>query len=441
MNISELQKYLPELEEKLLKLIAIPSVRGKSCPEAMFGVKTMQALNFVLDLGRSFGFKTEIFENAVGYIEWTGTKNDDNYVGAICHLDVVPAGEWEDAFKPYIEDNKIIGRGSLDDKGPALAVLYAMKALKDENYVPQRSIRLVLGLAEETGSECLAIYNKHQKPPLASFTADADFPCIHAEKGIASFALNFNFSSENTKTKGPRLLSLKAGSATNVIPGRCTARILDENNENKELIFEGKMGHASVPHMGKNAISLACHSLSKDYKISHPFLNFYQDCIALETNGQSLGIAYKDQESGELTLNVAIVDLDENQACLKFDSRYPVTADFEKLSVIIKEKIKKYQASFTLISNSKPLYRPKNHPLVQVLMKAYTKVSGDVNSDPIAIGGGTYARSIENCLAFGPVMPGDPCLCHQNGEYIERTALLHAMEIYKEALKELSENF
>lgn len=423
-------QYKEELEQALCKLISLPSVKGEATKEAPFGVATLEALQYVLGLAREMGFETEIIEGAVGYVHWQGTS--DEYVGSICHLDVVPAGTWEKAFQPQITEDKIIGRGSIDDKGPALTVLYAMKALKDEGFQPKHSIRLVLGLDEECGMSCLKIYNQHCPAPKASFTADADFPIIHAEKGIAQISFHFTWPEQQNS----RLVSMHGGSARNVIAGDCVVRSLDENGILQEERIQGKMGHASMPHTGINAISLAAMKYAEHFE--HPFLRFYKECILHETNGNHLGIACKDEDSGELTLNVGLLSLEGNKASLSMDIRYPVTIPFTALEKKLKLSAEKYGATYSLDSHALPLYREKTHPLVQTLMSAYVENTGDTEAKPIAIGGGTYARAISNCLAFGPVMPGDPCLCHQTDEFVYRSTLIESLAIYKSALKKLS---
>ncbi|HAE0521375.1 TPA_asm: dipeptidase PepV, partial [Salmonella enterica subsp. enterica serovar Enteritidis str. P125109] len=56
----------------------------------------------------------------------------------------------------------------------------------------------------------------------------------------------------------------------------------------------------------------------------------------------------------------------------------------------------------------------------------------------IAIGGGTYARSLTAGVAFGPVFPGGPEVAHQVDEYVDFEELLLAVAIYAEAIYELA---
>lgn len=116
-------------------------------------------------------------------------------VGIIGHLDVVPSGDgWNsNPFRAKIENGKIYGRGSIDDKGPVIAALYAMKAVKGNLKINSR-VRLILGLNEEKSWECISHYKKVEEWPTIGFSPDADFPCIYAEKGIETIYLKENYT-------------------------------------------------------------------------------------------------------------------------------------------------------------------------------------------------------------------------------------------------------
>ena len=137
-----------EMIENLQKLIQIPSVYEESKnPKMPFGENANKALEYMLELGKKLGFRTKNIDGYCGYIEF---GEGEELLGIIGHLDVVPAGEgWANPpFSGTIVDNKIYGRGAIDDKGPVMASLYAMKAVKDTCKVNKR-VRLILGLNEE----------------------------------------------------------------------------------------------------------------------------------------------------------------------------------------------------------------------------------------------------------------------------------------------------
>ena len=167
MNLKTLEDCTPEQKELIASLeglLAIPSIKGPAAEGAPFGIETKKALDYMLHLGVSMGFKTCDLDGYAGFIEFgEGAKE----IAILCHLDVVPAGEgWKfDPFTPFIENGRLIARGVSDDKGPAMTCLYAMKSLKDKGYVPPCRIRLILGLDEESGSQCMDYYKTKQALP------------------------------------------------------------------------------------------------------------------------------------------------------------------------------------------------------------------------------------------------------------------------------------
>ena len=154
------EKYLnkDELIKNLQELIKIPSVHSESNNvNEPFGENTVKALEYILNLGQKFGFKTKNIDGYCGYIEF---GEGPELIGIVGHLDVVPEGEnWTySPFEAHIENNKIYGRGAIDDKGPVMASLYAMKAVMDycsENNISiNKRVRLILGLNEERDWKC-----------------------------------------------------------------------------------------------------------------------------------------------------------------------------------------------------------------------------------------------------------------------------------------------
>ena len=128
------EKYIEDAKDEIIKetcnLINIPSVYKEDNSNTPFGEDANKALEYTLNLGKKLGFKTKNIDGYCGYIEFGEGKE---IVGIIGHLDVVPAdGNWTyPPFTATINDGKIFGRGAIDDKGPVIASLYAMKAVMD----------------------------------------------------------------------------------------------------------------------------------------------------------------------------------------------------------------------------------------------------------------------------------------------------------------------
>ena len=204
-----------------------PPLAGKP-----FGEGAAKCLDYFLTLAESFGFKTVNYDNYVGEVIF----GEGEEFAILAHLDVVPAGSgWtHDPFggeTDYI-NNKIWGRGTMDDKGPAVISLYALKALKDEGFAPNKKIKLIVGCNEENGWGCIDYYEKHAHMPETGFSPDADFPVIYAEKGILHLKINFygNFG----------FSTLSGGERANMVCDYCETDAPTDNkkievNENREV--------------------------------------------------------------------------------------------------------------------------------------------------------------------------------------------------------------
>lgn len=422
----------------LMDLIRIPSMKADPEPNAPFGTETLNALLRFLEQADKDGFRTRNVDGYCGWLEF-GPEDAEQMIAAVAHLDVVPVGEWTDAFEPILEDDRLVGRGTIDDKGPAVSAYYALKALKDSGYEPSHRLRLILGLDEESGSACMQRYLETEEVPVAGFTPDADFPVIHAEKGMLRFDVQMSWPEDDESKL--RFIRAEAGSRANVIPGSAKLSFLKEDGSVELKVVEGVMGHASMPDKAKNAISLAMREVSyrlDEAGVTHPFVELYRNLFALDYDGESMGIKLSDDVSGPLTLNVGVIDLDATHVTLVCDIRYPVTINYKQLVATIEERLASYGAKFELISHSEPLYLPIDHELVATLTRVYNQQTG-TNEKPLAIGGGTYARSIPNIVAYGPAFPGEEALAHQQGEYILLESFFHSQDIYREALRELDQ--
>lgn len=429
---ASMRPWQAEMVRALGAVCAIPSLKGEPVADAPFGAETGRALEVFLKIGRDLGFRAVNLDHYAGYVEMGA---GDRLTAGLCHLDVVPAGDgWTtDPFQLTIEDGKLIGRGVSDDKGPAIAVLFAMKDLMDSGYQPTGRIRLIVGLDEESGSACMDHYVKVADLPDAGFTADASFPVIYAEKGMCRVDLIVNHSQHPADAL--LLTGASAGTRANVVPGRCCLTFTESSGQSFDVVVEGKPAHASTPWNGRNAISLAMAEASSRLSAAgccHPFVDFYRQAIGMTWDGADLNIAGSD-ESGPLTLNAGILHLDEQSARVTLDIRYPVTWSFDGLAAKLDQRAAALGGTAVFSKPSMPLYQPKDAPLVTALTAVYADLTG-LDGAPVAIGGGTYARSMPNIVAFGPSFPGDEETAHQAGEYVALDHLLASSAIFREAL-------
>lgn len=459
-----LNNYIDKMKNEIIiktcEIIDIPSVfDNNDCSNTPFGIHTVEALNYILDLGKSFGFRTKNIDNKCGYIEF---GEGDKLLGIIGHLDVVPVeDDWTySPFNATIDNGNIYGRGAVDDKGPVIAALYAMKSISD-NYKLDKRVRLILGLNEETNWECIERYKEIEELPDISFSPDANFPCIYAEKTIESLYLKQKY--EKNPTLYIENISTN-NNAINVVPKYCSvtlkyddskiSNIIEEltklinkynyniniekiDNSTIKLISLGISAHAARPHLGNNAISkllIVLNDLFNLYNIKIDILEYFTKYIGDDYTGKILEINFED-ESGILTLNTAQFILEDNTLSLGFNLRIPVTIDYN----IIEKTFQKYCTNNLEVKVARiqdPLYLEKKHQLVKQLCDIFNEYNNS-NLQPEAIGGGTYARAFRNCVSFGPKMPGAKDMCHQTDEYISIDNLIFCTKVYAEAILKL----
>lgn len=458
-----LNKKIDELKEEIVKstqeICRIRSVQGEPQEGMPFGKEVNDALIYALNLSENLGFKTTNLDGYVGYVEY-GVGED--YVAVLGHLDVVPEGDgWKyPAYGAEIHDGKIYARGTMDDKGPTIAALYGLYAIKELGLELNKRVRVIFGTNEETGSKDVEYYNKFEKPPVLGFTPDAEFPLIFGEKGLTVFDIVKDL---NRKPENIKIEYIKGGQRVNMVPDYCEAKLVGdvdyiqsvifkhlEETDNKiefetkdnEIIIKtyGVSAHGSTPELGKNAIMIMMKLLGEmnleesDVKDFVDFLNKY---VGFETDGRSFGVYLEDEPSGKLSFNLGRIDMNENIARVGLNLRYPVTYKLEDMMNPFNERIKECDIRVENFEHQSPLYFSKEHELVKKLMKVYEEYTGQ-RSEPIAIGGGTYAKEIANTVAYGPLFPGREDVVHQANEYISVEDLIACAKIYANAIYELA---
>ncbi len=450
----KIDKKKDELIKNLCEIVNIPSVYKNDDTEYPFGEDANNALMYMLNLGKQMGFRTKNIDGYCGYIEF---GEGEELIGIIGHLDVVPEGEGWDTppFEATIKDGKIYGRGTTDDKGPVMASLYAMKIISETMKVNKR-IRLILGLNEESGWECIKRYKETEEIPNVSFSPDADFPCIYSEKAI----LNIHFEKEYKSSSDDIVIdSIDCkNNAMNVVPKYCMVKLKVKNkidecskflNENllenmcykiedTNIIIEseGIQAHGAHPELGINAIGKIINVLNKLFKyfrIDNNFIKIVNEKIGLQTDGDNLGIK-TESELGNLTVNLARFELKENILSVSMNLRIPKDITIEKVKEIVNKNCEMITVTYS--GEMEPLYIPKDNELVKLLCEVYNSYMNE-NREPIAIGGATYARAFPNCVSFGAMKPDEEDLCHKVNEYISIQNLIDACNMYTLALYEL----
>ena len=440
-----------EMIDTLQKWIRVPSVKGEAAPGAPFGKEVRSMLDMALADCEQMGFKTQNFDGYIAHAD-LGEGSDEDALAILAHLDVVPEGDgWK--YPPYgavIENGRMYGRGTSDDKGPAVAALYAMKAVKDAGIPLRHKVRLILGCDEESGWEDIAHYNKVATMPRMGFSPDASYPIINIEKGICRLELHGVLSNE-----GLQVIAFNNGERPNVIPGRASALVAGDaatvaqaeavakkldipaevqlTDKGVSITVTGISGHAAYPETARNANGEML-LLLRELGVQGD-LRLLADKIGLDYKGEGLEISVSDGISGYLTCNLGIIRAGEGGVYATLDIRYPVMTNPDMI-------IKNVSASLPgmrveAMEVKEPHHVPAGSELVQNLLDAYHEVTG-YERKCLYTGGGTYARSLQEGVAFGASFPQDEDLAHQANEYADIEGLYKNIKIFALAIVKLA---
>lgn len=453
-----------ELLDKTMGLLKIPSVYDPSTAKeyAPFGTGIKDALEYLLHMGEQEGFKVKNMNGYAGHIEW---GEGDELLGILGHVDVVPPGDgWsQDPFSPYVKNEKLYARGVQDDKGPVMAAFFAMKMLKDLGVKPHKRIRLILGTDEERSWKCMDHYFTCEDMPDFGFSPDAEFPVIHAEKGLLDLEIFIPAAENDHKSDGATLLQFSGGDRLNMVPARAEAvlavsdletvqqsyrEFLDKkqiqgqieklDDQTVKMICFGKTAHGSTPDEGVNAVMLLLEFLAEipGSEVPNKQMKKMVDYFK-ETNGKGLRIHVSDDVSGPLTLNAGTAHMDHSGLTIGVNIRYPVTVPEEQWYPALEEILKQEGWKAKKIDHMKPLYIPEDDPFVLTLLDAYKRQTGEEGS-PISIGGATYARVLSKGVAYGAMFPQSTDTAHQADEHMEIKDLVRATAIYADAIYHLT---
>ncbi len=439
-------KTFNEMLSSLQELLKINTVKSPAKAGMPFGEGNAKCLDAFLDLASNMGFETYNCDGYAGHVDF----GEGEPFGILGHLDVVPVANsgWVcDPFGGEIKDGFLYGRGALDDKGPVVSCLFALKQLKDEGFSPSKKIRLIAGCDEESGWGCMEYYSKKVPLPKIGFSPDSDFPVINVEKGVLNVDLDAGALPRGIK-------EISGGERVNIVLDECRAVLtsgvsvykksgtaatagnkqndikLEVSGDNVVITAYGKAAHGSTPEAGDNAAKKLFAALSAlfcdDKTIS------LASAISADYYGEAIGIAISDDVSGKLTINVGRLRTENGRLIMGLDIRYPVT--FAESDVL--KKLSAIGAPFKVVASHKPLYVPKDNILVKTLLDVYQSVTGKTAS-PLVIGGATYARALPCAVAFGPSFPGDEKAIHETNERVSLDKLRLMTELYYTAIKRL----
>ena len=446
-----LEEHLDEMVEVLRELIAFPSVAAAPQGEFPYGEPVARCLEKALDIVSDMGMKTKNVDYHAGTI---ALDEREAKLGVLCHLDVVPVGDGWDTppFELTAKDGKLYGRGSTDDKGPAVAVLFAMRAIKELGIPLKHGVRLIVGCNEEVGGSDMIEYQKHEPFPPQLFTADANFPVINIEKGRLPSTLTAPFDATGT------VRSIHAGTVINAVPDVAQVELIGlaadkvsraatalnlegihwafaENDGVLSVTCHGKAAHGAMPMEGHNALTaqfalLAALDLAPFTALAKMFP--HGDHYAV-----GMGMACEDDLSGKLTLTPSICHTDGETLTVQFDCRFPVSETVAGVST--KASATATAAGFAFdYDGIEPHHVDENSEFIRTLLEVYTEQTG-LPGYCIAIGGGTYVHDTKNGVAFGPEFDGEEYHLHGPNENIPLATLLKCAQIYAHAIVRLCE--
>ena len=446
-----IEEHADAMFQDLADLIAIESVRGEPEPDAPYGRGPKRALDHMLKLAASYGFETKNCENQLGYAT---IGSADKYICAISHLDVVPPGnDWDsDPYTLTEREGYFIGRGVMDDKGPAIATLYALRFLKDSGIPLRYETRAIFGTNEESGMDDVRYFIDKYPAPAVSFTPDANFPVSFAEKGVCRGFITSGQILEN-------ILDFRGGVAKNAVADlaeatvRCQGELSPAENIEVEragdglwhITAHGVSKHACTPQRSVNAIGvLARYLLANDIPGAGEkrFLEFLLPMLS-EIHGESYGLVRRDDVfPGSLTLIGGTMEVSDGRLVQSFDCRYVTGMSSEE--VIGQLAACAGDIAEVTLFEDEPVYNigPDN-PAIQLCYELCREYRDDGRA-PYASVGGTYARHMPNAFAFGPqyFKPDAPDFVgaiHAKNEGIGKEQLKLAAKIYTAALLALQE--
>lgn len=417
-------KYKDEMLKTLSGLVACPSVKGEAEPNMPYGKGIFDALMYMLDQAERMDLESVNLFGHAGYVTY-GSEEEE--LAILVHLDVVPPGDgWDsDPFEMVNRDGMLYGRGVIDNKGPAVAALYALYMLKENCISLNKGVRLIFGCDEESGWEDMDYYLANYPEPKKVISPDSCYPVINAEKGV----IHMGLAKKAGLTSAPlAIISLSSGSRPNVVPNQaeCVIRAtgeavskaaalfaadvpaefeVEQGKETATIRVRGKAAHGSAPQEGVNALAYLIaflNTLPLAEGDAEKFVYSLAHLIGIEYDGGRLGIAMEDEKFGMLTVNLGAMQVNENEISAKLDIRYPVGADGEEIIKKVQNAMEGQGIEAKVEHFMKDHLVPEDSDLVQALKEVY-EYCFDEKAECAYSSGATYARAFKNGVAFGPV--------------------------------------
>lgn len=455
----------PSVIEDIAALVSHKSVEDleNASEGAPWGPGPREALDEALCIANVLGLQAHDCEGYLGYADLPGSS--DTQIATIAHVDVVPEGPgWNtDPYEMVQRDGWLLGRGVIDDKGPAVLSLYAAaffaKQVEESGKKLPYTLRILLGANEETNMGDVEWYLNNYDEPAFLFTPDAEFPVCCGEKGI--YHAQFKTAPIAGAAEGAKIVSFEGGTVINAVPSTAEALVrasaseltsaegitVEPAEESQALIkAQGIGGHASLPEGTKNAINMLCQYLLANDICSPAERSFLEmeQTIHADTAGEALGIAATDDIFEPLTIIGGTIRTTPEGAFVQtVDSRYPKSTTGEAIMAKLSALAEAHGATFEVLSDVVPFYVDPSSPEIETLVRCYNEYMG-TQAKAFTIGGGTYARHFKNAASFGPeepttVLPEWAGQMHGPNEAVSEELLKTSLKIYIYAIAELME--
>lgn len=421
----DIQTFLAQNEQNIKRdikrLVDIRSVKGAPEPGAPYGAGVRAAQLEAMRICEELGLKAVDCDGRFAYAHY---GREDRFIGIIAHVDVVPeGGGWDTPpFECTEREGYLVGRGTGDDKGPFVLAAYATKYLIESGEALQYGIRLLIGLDEECGMSDIDYYKAHYPQPVFAFTPDADFPAGHGEKGILSAEL------VSPPVAGGAVRAMSGGAASNVVADSASAVVrgsalgalqalaetagqgirVGEAADGALVEAAGRAAHAGTPETGVSAIHRLAAFLC-DSGVLEPGEQAAMSFIRRATasyDGSFFGIDAADGRFTPNTLIAGLLEKRQDRFVLNINSRYNTAIEPQEVARRIGQTAQQSGFAVQKLENSAPFYLSPDHPAVQTLCRVYGEVTGG-DARPYVMSGGTYARKMDNAVAYGIEFPGD----------------------------------
>jgi predicted dipeptidase len=443
-------RWAPRLVPMVMEVVRFPTYAGNT---AAFVAQKAWLERTARELGFSYTDAGKVTE-----IELPATPGAP-VLGLAVHGDVVPVDDhWSfPPFEPVVRNGMVLGRGVADDKGPLVQALLAMKVIAESGRARTHAIRLLVGSDEESSFTDFKEYLATHKAPDVTLVLDSSFPVVVGER--ASGTLYVETPLDPPASSPPRLVSLNAGIATNIVPDLASVELqgdddaqldtlerrvrskplpegirLEIERRQRTLVLrtKGKASHSGVnPTGGRNALVAMANLLPEDLPAGHAReLMSFTALAGRDLRGTGLGIAQEDPMFG---YPIVVPTIARTTPEGKLRVGVNIRSNPNASGAVLKEKLLSAVAAYNARSGgslvasgtftSMPLVHNPDAKIVKRLVASYRRATG--RSDPPAIsGGGTYAKVIPNSIVYGMWFPGKPYPGHDVDEQ-ESIADLH----------------